>query len=118
MGVSPADVIQSAGEYLLSRLLEANSLQYSTFYDGEDVTHDQLCRAIGLVDEDGEPDDWYSAEALIDLAVVQLEEQGILATEQLNSKLADGEPDYLIELIPNGRAKLLAGFKPTYRDME
>lgn len=112
MGTSPASMIQAAGQYVISRLLERNPLPYSTFYDGRDETHEEIRAALGL------DDDWYCAEHLIDLAVFQLEEQEILTIEQLDSQLADGEDDYLIELLPEGRARLLAGFEPTYRHME
>lgn len=118
MGYSDATVIKDAGNYLLTVLLNDNSVPYSRFYDGKDETHFQLCEAIGLLDDDGEVDDWYSAEQLIDLAVAQLEEQGIVTIETLTAKLADGYDDYLICLTEDGRQKLASGYQPTYRDME
>ena len=112
MGYSDAEVIRDAADYLLGVLLDSQELAYSTFYDGTDNTHDELMKSIGLEDE------WYSAERLIDLAVVQLEEQGIVRTEKLASKLADDENDYLIELTDAGRKRIDAGFQPSFRDME
>lgn len=112
MGMSPDSAIRDAGEYLLNRLLQSTSLPYSTFYDGSDATADQLERSLGLEDT------WYSAEQLIDLAVSQLEYQGIVRTETLTTKLADGEDDYLIELTADGRKKLASGYMPRYWDAE
>src|SRR6266496_3402943 len=109
MGYSSADAIQGAGKYLLDRLLEAPKLPYSTFYDGTDATHEQLTEAVGLED-----DGWYSPEHLVDLAAYELEEQGIVSIQELTSKLADGENDYLIELTAEGRKKILSGFVPRY----
>ena len=112
MGYSSAHAIQGAGKYLLSRLMEANKLPYSTFYDGTDATHEQLKKSIG------QEDDWHCSEHLIDLAVHQLEEQEIVAVQELTAKLADEENDYLIELTDEGRDKIAGGYEPSYRMME
>jgi hypothetical protein len=74
-----------------------------------------LRRGIGINDDD---DGWYCAEHLVDIAVVQLEDQGIVAIEQLASTLVDGETDYLIKLTEDGLLRMEDGFEPTYRDME
>lgn len=112
MGYSSADAIQIAGEYLISRLSAAIRLPYSTFYDGTEETSEQLTKSLG------QEDTWYCAEHLIDLAVNQLEAQGIVETQPLATKLADGEDDYLIELTEEGSRKLKSGFTPEYRDAE
>ena len=104
---------RSAGKYLLDRLLDATKLPYSTFYDGTDATHDQLTKSVGLED-----DGWYSPEHLVDLAVYELEEQGIIETEELATTLEDGENDYLIRLTTEGREKLVGGYQPKYWDAE
>jgi hypothetical protein len=113
MGYSAASAIEGAGKYLLDRLLAATKLPYSTFFDGTDATHDQLTKSVGLED-----DGWYSPEHLVDLAVYELEEQGIIETEELTTALEDGEHDYLIQLTEEGRKKLACGYQPKYWDAE
>ena len=111
MGHIPAELIERAGNHLLDRLFDAIKLPYSTFCDGSVESHKRLCDVLGL------EDDRYSAEGLIDLAVGQLEEQGIVVVQQLSSKLADGENDYLIEFTEDGLGRISADFVPSYRDV-
>lgn len=97
MGYAPAHLIERAAKYLLSLLHEQDQLQYSkAIYDGSDEKHEELMRALGL------ENDQYSAEGLVDLAASQLEEQGILKCETLESRLADGENDFLIKWAEGG----------------
>lgn len=110
MGYLDATVIEKAGNYLLSVLVAKNSAPYSTFYDGTDETHERLCELTGL-------DDWYGPEGVVDEAAYQLEALGIVTIRELDSELADGELDYLIELTEAGRQKLEHGDKPVYRSI-
>lgn len=57
-------------------------------------------------------------EQLIDLAVGQLEYAGLVATKELEDKLADGHPDYEIRLTEQGRAFLEHGGAFEYEDQE
>lgn len=111
MASSPAALIETAAKHVLSLLKGQESLRYSQhFYDGTDETHDKLMRALGL------DDDWYSAEGLVDLAIVQLEEQGVVECKQLESKLSDGEADFLIMWAKGGKQIDQGDLR--FRDME
>lgn len=97
MGLRPSELIEQAVRYLLTVLLENRSILYSRFYDGTDETKAQICECIGISVEDGE---WYSAEALINNAAAQLEQQGIVELTWLETRLVDDEPDYRITGLP------------------
>ena len=112
MGYTAAHCIEAGALLLLSILEEKRQVDYSTFYDGTDETADDLRKRLGL------EDDWYSAENVIDLAATQLSEQGLVALRDLETKLADEEPDYTITLTARGRAWLTDRFPLAFRDME
>lgn len=97
MGYTPGDMVERGARYLLDVLNQCGEVDYSRFYDGTDETHRELNRALGL------DDDWYCAEHIIDLAAFQLEEQEVVTISELETYLADGEPDYRISLLPRGR---------------
>ena len=115
MGLRPAELIGQAATYLLSILETSRTIEYSAFYDGTEETNRKLCAGIGISPEDGE---WYSAEALMDNAVGQLEQQGIVQTEFLEDLLPDDEPNYRITLTDSGRALFKRGFRPSFFDSE
>ena len=100
MGYTPASRIESGAKYLLSLLAQESPIRYSRFYDGLEETSRKLADAIGLEEN---LRSWYSAEHIIDLAVYELIEQGIVQTKQLTEKLVDGEPDYEISLTVSGK---------------
>lgn len=111
MAASPASLIETAAKHVLARLRERGELRYSDeFYDGSDEMHEALMRALGL------DDDWYSAEGLIDLALCQLEEQGVVERDELDSKLADGEADFVIRWAEGGEHASMSDLR--FRDME
>ncbi|TWT48976.1 hypothetical protein [Botrimarina hoheduenensis] len=55
-------------------------------------------------------------EGLIDLALVQLEEQGVVERDELDSKLADGEADLVIRWAEGGEHASVSDLR--FRDME
>lgn len=115
MGLRPSELIEQAARYLLTVLLENRSILYSHFYDGTAETEVRICQGIGISVEDGE---WYSAEALIDNAAAQLEQQGIIELTWLETRLVDEEPDYRITLTDAGRSALQAGTQLSFYDSE
>jgi hypothetical protein len=57
-------------------------------------------------------------EFLMDLVANELERQGLVKITFLDEELADGEPDYLIELTEEGIEKMIDGEEPVSRDLE
>lgn len=89
--------------YILSLLRDTSAIRYSEhIYDGSMARHERLLKEIQLDD----PNDGHSIESLIDEALDQLEEQGLLLVKELNTKLVDGDNDFLIELTFDGREVL------------
>src|SRR5687767_7963602 len=97
MGYMHAEHVGKAGHYLLAGLNEEGAIRYSRFYGGSDDAAETLRRACGFENE------MDAAECTMDVAVGQLEAAGVVKTTHLADKLADGEPDYQIELTPEGR---------------
>ena len=110
MGSAYHKHIEGAGKYLLTVLMRRSEVQYSEFFDGSDEAHRLLLENIGSPDVD-------YPELLMDLAVYQLEDLGIVEKFELDERLVDGEPDYVIILTDEGRMLLEDGFVPTYEDM-
>jgi len=71
-------MIEKAAMYLLSILQEKGQIDYDFFYGGEEKTLLQLIKGIGITKEDAEH---YVAEAPIDCAAYELEEQEIVEIE-------------------------------------
>ncbi len=115
MGLRPSELIEQAALHLLAVLQTQGSVLYSSFYDGNEETNFRLCEGIGITVDDGE---WYSAEALIDNAAAQLEQQGIVELMWLETRLVDDEPDYRITLTDTGRSTLQAGTQLSVCDSE
>lgn len=101
MGWADRSFIENAAKYLLSTLQAREFVDYSEFYDGTDETAERLRQAVEG-DDDG---DSQSPELMLDLAVDQLEGQGIVEREWLDSQLADGEQNYRISWAKGGRQK-------------
>lgn len=99
MGMVSADDIGMAVEYLLPILWEERSVRYSRFYDGTDECSDHLREDIGIRNE------LLSVELVVDLAFDVLEEHGVVRRTVLDNKLADGEHDYQIDIIPGEPSK-------------
>jgi hypothetical protein len=115
VGYTNAHVIELGAKHLLSILAQESPIRYSRFYDGSEETSRKLEEAIGL-----EPAcrGWYSVEHIMDLAVYELSEQGIVQTKSLNEKLVDAEPDYEIFLTPQGKQAHLQKDKLQFWDAE
>lgn len=95
MGYASADRIEKAVRFLIPILRAEKWVKYSRFYDGTDECHGRLCASLGE-DPDYDEDE---AEVLMDLAVEQLLELGVVRRVDLDEKLSDGENDYRIELV-------------------
>jgi hypothetical protein len=115
MGYTNADVIELGAKHLLSILVHESPIRYSRFFDGSEKTSRKLENAIGI-----EPArrGWYPVEHIMDLAVYELSDQGIVQTKSLNEKLVDGEPDYEIFLTPRGKEAHLRNDKLQFWDAE
>ena len=74
MGYSYAHNIEKAADYLLEILCSEIRVDFSHFYDGSEETEERVRVGIGVD----------SPCSLIDLAVIQLEEQGIVKTTVLD----------------------------------
>ena len=117
MGHAYENDIESAGLYLLGLLKAETAVRYSRFYDGTDETQEDLIRGMGF-DPEGEayvPD---CPEVFMDVAVGQLEEGGVVRTEQLPELLADETNDYRIELTDEGREFLERGDRLVFRSVD
>ena len=117
MGYVSVHNVKKAGDYLLRVLLDSGEVRYSRFYDGTDETQAAVLKGMGFPEE-GEDYEPESPELLLDLAAYELERQGFVRITMLDTKLADGEPDYLIELTEQGREKLAQGKEPLFRDFD
>jgi hypothetical protein len=105
MGTASRYFIENAARYLLSALETREFVDYSTFYDGTEATEERLRRAV----EPDPEEDSQSPELMMDLAVGQLIEQGIVERNDLESELSDGEKDYRIAWTEGGREKARKG---------
>lgn len=113
MGCAERWHIENAAKYLLATLETREYVDYSHFYDGKDETAERLRQAVEG-DDDG---DSQSPELMMDLAVGQLMEQGIVERTFLESKLSDGEQDYRVSWAEGGREKLKLR-PPSFYDVE
>lgn len=115
MGAVYGSQIEKPGEYVLSLLRESPSIIYSKhFFDGTEELQKRIVREMEL-DEDLAD----QVACLVDIAVWQLADQGLVTTTKLEEFMTDGEHDYRIELTEKGRA-LLADSRDstiTFRDM-
>ena len=114
MGTASSCFIENAARYLLSVLETREWVDYSTFYDGTEATEERLRQAV---EPDPDEGDSQSPELMMDLAVGQLMEQGIVDRTKLDSKLSDGENDYRIAWAKGGREKIKER-TPLFRDVE
>jgi hypothetical protein len=112
MGWYPGHIIEKAAAFLMDELVQRSPRRYSEYYDGEDKTHDHLREVLGL------EDDQHPAELGLDLACFVLENEGLVEKDQVNEKLADGDPDYTIALTAAGRRFHSAGRKVTCLGMD
>ena len=113
MGHVYASQLAKPGNYILSLLRANPSLRYSEhFYDGTDELCDRVAAAMGL--DQGDAD---LMPILVDIAVGQMESQGIVNTTQLPEKMSDGENDYLIEPTEQGQNHIESGSPLQFRDL-
>jgi hypothetical protein len=105
MGMIHSSMIKKAGDYLLSILIAEPTIRYSRFYNGTKKAASKIRKGMKFTDSD----DFYSAEILIDLAVVVLRERGVVVTRELAARLPDGNNDYEIKLTNKGRRRIDSG---------
>ncbi|MBL4770440.1 MAG: hypothetical protein JKY61_04735 [Planctomycetes bacterium] len=108
MGYTYHNIIERTARHLLDLLRERDRVPYSLFYDGTDETHDRLEKIL----------EYDCPEVAMDLAVVQLVEQGLIETETLDSMLADENQDYEIRLTAKGTAWLAEPFDLQFHTAE
>lgn len=106
--------IGAAGEYLLNVLAKEKALPYSHFYNNEPRNRVSLADSVwafleaipendrGQIDEWNKNDFLEGAHGYIEWAGWQLEDIGLVKITPLDTKLIDGEPDFLIELTEDG----------------
>ena len=117
MGQAHSHHIERAGLYLLRLLEREASVRYSRFSDGTDETQGELIKGMGFdpAAADDVPD---CPEVFMDVAVGQLEQGGIVRTEELAELLADGTNDYRIEITAEGRVFLERGSRFVFRSVD
>lgn len=115
MAYTNASVIEMGAKHLLSLLAMESLVRYSRFYDGSEETSLKLEEAIGIEEECR---GWYCAEIIMDFAIHQLAEQGIVESKELDEKLADGQKDYEVYLTPRGKQALLQNATFRFWDAE
>ena len=108
MGFADGHTTARAGNYLLLLLAKEQSLEYSRFYDATDETRESLLDGMGLSDPEIDRES-FCAEVYMDIAVCQLEDEGLLTTRETGDILADGEPNHEIALTQSGREFVAAG---------
>lgn len=114
MGMVDGELVAAAGRHLMAILGREGEVVYGErFYDGTRATRESLARGMGLTQDD---EDWNAPEIFIDVATVQLERAGLVATARTGGELADGEPDFRIALTEAGRAFIAAGKEFGYGD--
>lgn len=106
MGYTSADKIANGAALLLGILSKESPIRYSRFYDGSEETFHKLAVALGLKENDED-----RGPGIIDLAVFELVQQGVVETRKLEEPLADGEKDYEIKLTEDGRRRNMADLK-------
>jgi hypothetical protein len=117
MGWVYAEEIKKAANYLLCDILpDCIQVRYSRFYDGTEKTSKELVADMGYP-ELGSKYVPSCPELFIDLAAGELERQGFVKLTYLKERLADGEPDYLIELTLEGIEKMIEGIEPVFRSL-
>ncbi len=90
--------IDRARAHLLDILGREGKVRYSRFYNANPDPEAELRALFGLEYESD------SAAVLMDDAVWDLKQAGLVTTADLPERLMDGESDYLIELTEKGRA--------------
>jgi hypothetical protein len=110
-----AGSIAKAASYLLGLLAAEGRVPYARFCDGTEASRRRLAEGMGLSPEKAE---WYGAELVMNVAAAALEAQGYVRITWPDEKLADEEPAYETELLPEGRAKVAAGERPRFYDLD
>lgn len=114
MGYLYASAIERGAKHVLGLLQRERKLTYRRFYDGTNETAQQLEQAVVPEEARG----WDSAELIIDVAVAQLEAQGLVETQTLDDDLADGEKNYSIAITAKGEKVLAGCLRMTFRDVD
>ncbi len=111
-----AGLILKAARFLLNELNESETVCYSKYYDGEEKTNESL--RIEMEIKEGEFSYDLPYWCLIDFAVIQLNEQGIVDVTDLKSFLLDGEHDYSITITVKGKKVLSEKAQYQIHDVE
>jgi hypothetical protein len=96
--------IQRGADFLLDELRKSSPTAISAFYDGTEERYRWLGEQFGM--PPAEVDSYFHILWWIELAVEQLEAQGVVRTRPLKEPLADRTHDYLIALTEKGRRVL------------
>ena len=91
-------------EHILALLKEHGTIRYNeNFYrDGDEALFSELCAKFGVKGRDGGP------PVMVDDAVWDLTQTGLVEKRELPELMGDGENDYEITLTQKGREFLAA----------
>jgi len=93
--------VRRAGNLILDLLTAASSIRYSQFY-GPALGQEEWLASELFETEDELVQNDYLAPAIVDSAVNQLREFGLIETKKLSNKLMDDTRDYSIYLTTEG----------------
>lgn len=116
MADHPVQLVARAGTLILDLLKEAPSVRYSVFYGDTKGQEEWLVKEICETDEEVRRFE-EETPSIVDSAVYQLEQLGIVETENLNNELIDGFHDYRISLTPTGKSHIERRSPIPYRDV-
>ena len=94
---NPASICAGA-IFVMEELAAKRKVRFSEYYDGEDDKFRFLTKRIKAKNVERE-----MLPPLVDCAVAQLEEFGIVKTKSLPGILCDGENDYEITMVKRGK---------------
>ncbi len=112
MGYVSKSRVEHVALFLIELLKEKGSVDFDYFYDGTDETEMKLNKALEYPKDDEE------SVILMDIAISELEDMGIVETKQLSSKLADDEFNYRTRLTYEGEKIIKSGQKMEFRDLD
>lgn len=112
MGYVSKNVVEHVALFIIELLKEKEHVDFDFFYDDTAETLVKLNKALKYPEEDVE------SVVLVDIAISELEDMGIVETEQLSSKLADDEFNYRTRLTDEGKEIIKSGKKLEFRDLD
>ena len=114
MGYVYKETLERAVPFVFNRLKTTCSFCFSEIYDGSDETWQSVLEEMGITEVD---DAHCPALLRVDLIVAEMEEAGLVMTEQLSRKLPDGEDDYRITITEEGQEFIKSGKTFKCRDI-